>query len=114
MALARRGRESGKRDKSGAMKLDHGKARFELIPARPLQELALLYGRGAIEYGDRNWERGLAWGRMFGAMMRHAWKFWNGEELDPQTKVHHMTVVAWYALCLRELTLTRKGKDDRP
>ena len=33
-------------------------ARYDLIPAIPLDELARVYGRGAEKYLERNWERG--------------------------------------------------------
>jgi hypothetical protein len=95
-------------------KFDAGKARFELIPARPLEALAQLYGMGATKYGDRNWEQGLAFGRLFAAMMRHAWAWWRGETHDPEDGQHHLASVAWGALCLMELERTHPDCDDRP
>jgi len=95
-------------------KFDGGKPRFELIPATPLFELARVFTLGAAKYGDRNWERGLAFGRLFSAMMRHAWAWWRGERLDPEDGQHHLSAVAWAALCLMELEQTRPEFDDRP
>jgi len=97
-----------------ARKNDSEKARFALIPATPLYELAELFTKGAALYGDRNWEKGLRWGRVFAALMRHAWKWWRGEEFDKEDGQHHMIACAWCALVLREYTHTGKGKDDRP
>lgn len=99
---------------TGGRKDDAGKARYDLIPAAPLDELARLYGQGAERYGERNWERGLAFGRMFAALMRHAWAWWRGEQRDPVDGQHHMASVAWYALGLIELERTRAELDDRP
>jgi len=93
---------------------DEGKARFDLIPVYPLFELARLYTRGAVKYLARNWENGLAWGRVFAAMMRHAWAWWGGEEYDPEDGQHHLDSVAWCAFTLREYTRTHPELDDRP
>lgn len=93
---------------------DSGKARYDLIPARPLQELAELYAIGAKKYDDRNWEQGLSWGRVFSALMRHAWAWWRGETHDPEDGQHHLASVAWCAFALLEYDLRGTGDDDRP
>ena len=89
-------------------------ARFDLIPGRPLWTLAELYGAGAAKYEDRNWERGYAWSLSFAAMMRHAWLFWQGEDVDPETQCPHLASVAWHALALMEWGTTHPEFDDRP
>jgi hypothetical protein len=89
-------------------------ARFDLIPAGPLLQLAEHYGIGARKYADRNWERGYAWSLSFAALQRHAWAFWNGEDLDPETQSHHMAAVAFHAFALIEFGNTDTGTDDRP
>lgn len=74
--------------------------------------------------GDRNWEKGMKWSRVFGAMMRHMWCWWAGKqatktsflfgELDPETEFSHL----WHALaCLSFLVayeVRGAGDDDRP
>lgn len=89
-------------------------ARFDLIPAGPLTELAKHYGAGAKKYEDRNWERGYRWSLSFAAMMRHAWAWWRGEDSDEETGSHHLVAVAWHALALLEFRHTHPEKDDRP
>jgi len=93
---------------------DAGKLRMELIPVKPWQELARVYSIGAKKYGDRNWERGIAWSRIYGAMMRHAVAWWGRERHDPQDGQHHLASVAWCALALIELERTHPELDDRP
>jgi hypothetical protein len=90
------------------------KVRFDLIPAGPLFELARVYTIGAKKYADRNWEKGLAWGRIFAAMMRHSWKWWRGETHDPVDGQHHLSSVAWCAFALMEYEQTHPELDDRP
>jgi hypothetical protein len=94
-------------------KNDSGKLRFDLMPVRPLESVADVFTRGAAKYEDRNWEKGLKWGRVFAAMMRHAWKWWRGEQLDEEDGQHHLASVAWCALVLMEYERTHPELDDR-
>lgn len=96
------------------VRFDEGKARYDLVPADGLHELVLVYTKGAAKYADRNWEKGMAWHRVFGSLMRHAWKFWRGERYDAETSCHHMAMVAWNALALCCYDLRNVGEDDRP
>lgn len=92
---------------------DNGKLRFDLLPVEPLRKLVDVYTRGARKYADNNWRQGLAYGRVFGAMMRHAWAWWGGEQDDPENGQHHLAAVAWGALTLIELEQTHPELDDR-
>ena len=96
-----------------AVKYDHGKARYDLIPPEALDGLARLYGMGAGKYEDRNWEKGMCWSRVFSAMMRHAWKWWRGKEYDQDDGQHHLLSVMWCAMTLYTYFVRRSGTDDR-
>lgn len=96
------------------LRYDEGKLRFDLLPPDALEELVKVYTRGAQKYAPRNWEKGMAWGRCFGSLMRHAWSWWRGEEIDPETGCHHMAHVAWNAMTLVSYSIRSKGTDDRP
>ena len=89
-------------------------ARLELIPPYPLWLLAEVYGRGARKYADRNWERGVNYSKLYGALLRHANQFWAGEDIDPQDGQHHLASVAWMAFALLEMQRTHSELDDRP
>jgi hypothetical protein len=52
---------------------DAGKLRYDLLPPDALEELVRVYTVGAEKYAERNWEKGMAWCRAFGSLMRHAW-----------------------------------------
>jgi len=92
---------------------DNEKPRYDLLPPEALEELARLYALGARKYADRNWEKGTRWGRFFAALMRHAWAFWRGQKLDPETGVHHMIAVAWNAIAIFTYDARGVGEDDR-
>ena len=89
-------------------------ARFDLLPAGALVQVAEVYGHGAEKYEDRNWERGHAWSLSFAAMQRHAWAFWGGEDIDPHSGHPHLASVAFHALSLLTFARTHPEKDDRP
>jgi hypothetical protein len=93
---------------------DAGKPRYDLIPADALEELAKVYGAGAAKYSDRGWGVGMSWSRYFGSLMRHCWAWWRGEELDPETGLHHLAHAAWNALALLAYAKRNVGTDDRP
>jgi hypothetical protein len=89
-------------------------ARFDLVPVEPLILLAEHFGRGARKYADRNWEKGYDWSLSFAAMMRHAWAFWSGEDIDPETGSPHIIAVAWHAFALAEFMRRHPELDNRP
>jgi len=96
------------------VRYDQGKLRWDLLPPDAMEELVKVYTEGAKKYADRNWELGMNWGRIFRAMMSHAFKFWKGNRYDDELDTHHMAMVAWNALALVAYDLRKVGKDDRP
>lgn len=92
---------------------DGGKLRYDLIPSEALDALAFVYTVGAKKYDDNNWAKGMKWGRVFGAMMRHGWKWVRGESIDPEDGQHHLASVAWCAFTLFMYELKKVGEDDR-
>lgn len=95
-------------------KNDDGKARYELLAPEFLDGTAQILTFGAAKYEDRNWEKGMKWSRVFGAMMRHMWAWWAGQKLDPETGKSHL----WHASCclmfLVAYEARQTGEDDRP
>lgn len=87
-------------------------ARFDLIPGDVLWLDALLYGKGAEKYESRNWENGYSWSLSFAALMRHAWQFKNGEDVDPETGLPHMIAVRFHAAALVRFSRTCPELDD--
>jgi len=77
-----------------------------------------------ISEGNRNWEKGMAWSRLFSASMRHMWCWWAGKgpsslnfafgSLDDETGFSHL----WHALACIVFLVTYEerqiGEDDRP
>lgn len=99
---------------SEGRKDDAEKIRMELLPPELLEATAVVLTFGAKKYEDRNWEKGMKWGRVFGALMRHLWAWWRGEESDPETGYSHL----WHAACCIAFLISYEsrqiGEDDRP
>lgn len=109
--------------KAGGVKADDGKLRIDLIPPEVIFALASVLTFGANKYSDRNWEKGMRWGRVFGALMRHMWAWLGGKgpttdsflfgSIDEETKFSHL----WHALCCLAFLVAYEerghGTDDR-
>ena len=94
-------------------KWDAGKLRYDLLPPDALEEIVKVYTMGATKYAPHNWAKGMAWSRVFAAMMRHAWAYWRGEDNDPESGLNHMAHVAWGALTMLAYSKREVGNDDR-
>lgn len=98
---------------SEGVKHDQEKNRLELIPPELLFAVGEILTFGAKKYADRNWENGMKWGRVFGALMRHLWSWWKKDNIDAETGKSHL----WHAACCIAFLITyeqRKiGEDDR-
>ncbi len=94
-------------------KYDSEKSRVELVPVEAIEELGRLYGFGAKKYDVNNWRKGMLWSRIFGALLRHAFAFWRGEEIDKETGISHLIAVAWNAITLYMYCQEHREFDDR-
>ena len=96
------------------VKHDQGKLPYHLIPPELLSSVADILDFGAKKYAARNWEAGMDWSRVFGALQRHLWAWWGGEKQDPETGKSHL----WHAGCCIAFLIAYEirgvGKDDRP
>lgn len=70
-------------------KFDQGKLRWDLIPPE-FEEVVKVITYGATKYEDRNWERGINYGRLIAATLRHLYAWIRGETNDPETGLHHL------------------------
>lgn len=98
---------------SEAKKYDELKLRYDLLPLDAEARIAEIYTRGAAKYGDRNWEKGMSWGRLYAAARRHLDRFWAGEDLDPEWDTPHLAHAAVCIQMLLAYQLRGSGQDDR-
>lgn len=92
-----------------------GKAPVGLVPDTIVLCAVEAFLEGALKYGRYNWRiAGVRASIYNDAMERHRMKFWNGQNADVKTKVHHLkSVIACAGIMLDAL---QHGKliDDRP
>ncbi|MDI6854411.1 MAG: DUF5664 domain-containing protein [Deltaproteobacteria bacterium] len=93
---------------------NRGKLRYDLVSPKALRHLVEVYTMGAEKYDDRNWERGLPLMETFASLQRHAWAWAEGEDLDPESGLHHMAHVMWNAAAILHFYGSRPDLDDRP
>ena len=98
----------------GGRKHDDDKLRYDLVPWDAMDEVTAVLTFGAIKYADRNWERGMNWGRLIGAAFRHVTKWAMGEKLDPETGKSHLAHAICCLLFLLAYEIRGIGHDDRP
>lgn len=96
-----------------ATKADGGKPRMDLIPPEAKMAMAEVFAYGAKKYADRNWEQGLAWGRVAGAMERHFTAWEAGEDDDPESALPHLWHVLTNVAMLVAMEVRGSGTDDR-
>jgi hypothetical protein len=100
-----------------ARKNDGGKPAISLIPPEVLFELGKVLEFGAQKYAARNWEKGLNYDRVFSALQRHLWSWWDPTQpdVDDETGLSHLS----HALCNLAFLVhfeqrNRKELDNRP
>jgi len=95
------------------VKYDEGKVPLNLLDADFLFGTASVLEFGAKKYAPYNWAEGMAWSRVFGALMRHMWKWWRGEEVDEETGISHLYHASCCLMFLSHYQAYGVGEDDR-
>ena len=91
------------------------KLNLSLVPDTAHMYLASAFTEGALKYGSYNWRAaGVRASTYVAACRRHLSKWWNGEEFDPKTKVHHLANAMACLAIILDAKLVSKLNDDRP
>ena len=98
---------------SEGRKDDSGKPRWDLLPFDALNDVAMVLAYGAAKYAPRNWEKGMAWGRLLAAALRHLAAWAAGRDVDDESGLPHLSHAACCVLMLLALTKRGVGTDDR-
>lgn len=77
-------------------------------------EIAKVLDFGAKKYDSWNWSKGIAWSRVYGALLRHLFAWWRGEDRDPESGLSHLAHAGCCLVFLLQYNLTRRSYDDRP
>lgn len=94
----------------GSSKIDMG-----IVPSTLMICVARAMLEGALKYGRYNWRiAGVRSSIYHAALLRHLAKWWNGQERDTKTRVHHLDSAIACLGILRDAELYGKLDDDRP
>jgi hypothetical protein len=90
------------------------KGRYDLIPPSPLQRLALIFQKGAVKYGEHNWQKGIPISSFLDSAMRHLQQV--SRDLNDED---HAAQAAWNIFAMMwtleqiDLGILPKELDDR-
>jgi hypothetical protein len=94
-------------------KHDGGKPPLDLLDGEHLYGIAAVLGYGARKYTAHNWREGIAASRLYAALQRHLWAFWQGEDIDPESGLPHLDHAACELMFLAWTVRHRPMCDDR-
>jgi hypothetical protein len=81
-----------------------------------LQKLSIISKQQTLKEltGQRNWEAGMGWSRLYAAAERHLHAWWAGESNDSETGLSHLAHALACLHFLNHYEHLKVGKDDRP
>ncbi len=89
------------------------KPNIGLVPLRGMWGIAQVMTFGAQKYDSYNWKGGIKYSRLSDAAMRHIIQFVEGEDIDPESGLHHLAHAGCCITMLLEMTMDRPDLDDR-
>jgi hypothetical protein len=91
------------------------KAAMSCVPNGVLMELGVAMMEGARKYGRHNYRiAGVRASVYYDAFMRHAMSWWEGEDIDPDSGLSHITKAIATLTVLRDAMMNDMVTDDRP
>lgn len=104
------GKQTNPKDIIGSRKL-----LFSVLPWRVLIGVAVAFLEGALKYGRHNYRAaGVRHSVYFDALQRHILSWWEGEDIDPDSGLHHVDKAIACLFVLRDSMLHGNDTDDRP
>jgi ribosomal protein L7/L12 len=98
----------------GGVKHDGDKLQWHLLPMVLLEGVVRVLMHGAQKYAAWNWTKGMPFSRTLNAAKRHIVAFEEGEELDPDSQLHHIDHAICCLIFLRfNIQSGVKERDDR-
>jgi hypothetical protein len=91
------------------------KAPMSTVPANVLAELGVAMLEGACKYGRHNYRgAGVRASVYYDGTMRHLMDWWEGEDIDPDSQVSHITKAIASLVVFRDAMMQGMVTDDRP
>jgi hypothetical protein len=91
------------------------KVPFSTIPSPVIAEVGVGMLEGASKYGRHNFRSiGVRGSVYYDATLRHLMSWWEGEDIDPDSGLSHITKAICSLVVLRDAMIQDKFNDDRP
>lgn len=85
------------------------------MPAPVLMEAGLVKMHGDLKYGRYNWrDAGVRGSVYYDACLRHLMAWYEGEDYDPDSGIHHLAHAITGLCVLRDSQIQNNWTDDRP
>jgi hypothetical protein len=85
------------------------------IPQNVMAEVGVAMLEGALKYGRHNYRvLGVMASVYYDATRRHIDSWWEGEDIDPDSKLSHITKAIASLVVMRDAMMNEKLNDDRP
>lgn len=95
-----------------AIRYNQGKPRWSLVDHESLEPLVRVLEFGETKYGRWNWKKGLDKTEILESLYRHLIKLMAGQELDEETKLHHIGHIMSNAMFYSYFDRLEKKKDN--
>ncbi len=103
-------KDSNPKDSIGIAKVP-----MSVLPAQVILELGLGLFEGDRKYGRSNYRvAGVRGSVYYDATMRHLMGWWEGQDIDPDSGLNHITKAITSLLVLRDAMINDMWTDDRP
>lgn len=91
------------------------KTPMSCVPCGVLMEVGLGMLEGSLKYGRHNYRvAGVRATVYYDALQRHMMEWWEGEDLDPDSGLSHITKAITTLVVLRDAMMNEMVYDDRP
>ncbi len=84
-----------------------------MIPEDALIGMAEAFGFGARKYDRFNYRKGIEYSRITDSLRRHTLAFLQGEDIDPESGLHHTKHMLANVAMLEYMRLNKPEMDDR-
>lgn len=92
---------------------NNNKPKWSLVPQSALLPMVEVLEFGADKYAPNNWMKGLSYRETYESLKRHLDSFIEGEDMDPESGLHHIGHILSNAMFLSWMIYNRPDMDDR-
>jgi hypothetical protein len=95
------------------LRYNQGKAKMSFVPAALMRACARVLEYGVKKYARDNWRKGGNWTEVMDSLLRHAFAFNEGEDVDPESGLSHLDHMAANIAFLCEFKEKGVATDNR-